>query len=80
MIGGRSLQTMLPVLALLLLAFAKADDECYTNSTEGHYGLFSTKTSYFQVDNEEAEPIVLQGPIQAPPDKLHFPLMSYFYL
>ena len=35
-------------------------NECYSNETD-HYLKFATKTSYFNADNENDEPIQIEG-------------------
>ncbi len=38
------------------------EESCYTTE-ESPYHLLATKTSYFEVDNEDAEPIRVEGEV-----------------
>ena len=41
---------------------SESDDSCYATDPDP-YVYFSTKTSYFDVDNEDASPVEIEGDI-----------------
>ncbi len=49
----------LPLLWWFLIVVT-AQESCYSNDSDP-YVLFATKTSYFEVDNEDRAPVEYQG-------------------
>ena len=49
------------IFVIFLLKIVNSE-YCYSTD-ENRYGLFATRTSYFEVDNENSNPIVIDGKI-----------------
>ncbi len=57
----KNLAPIFIVASLAPLSLVRGQKESCYSKEESPYSLFATKTSYFEVDNEEAKPIKVSG-------------------
>ncbi len=57
----KNLAPIFIVASLAPLSLVRGQEESCYSKEKSPYSLFATKTSYFEVDNEEAEPIKVKG-------------------